>query len=255
MRITVVFGAALLAAPAVAQDADDRLATIQVVGIATVETPPDRARLAYWVTGEGKTPDEATTALAAKHRTIRDGLQALLGRDTHLAAGDVSVSEVRSPQCAGPGDYDNRPRLSEGACAVTGYIATLQGTGRTTAVGKAATAAGLAARLGARDARVPGFELSDRNAAQRRATAAAIADARAKAEAMATGAGVRLGELVMLNDQIGGGDIMVTGSHAEDIGRFRRTPAPAAPPAVAIDITPRPIETQARVYARFAIAR
>jgi len=234
-----------------ARAAEERSPVIQVVGVATVTTKPDQANLIYWVTGEGKTADEASASLAAKQKAIVGGLTGLLGRDTQLSSGEVSIIETRSPQCDGPGNNNSRPRLSEGPCAVTGYIASMQGTGRTRAVEKAGTAAGLAARLGARDARVQGFQLADPAEAQRRAMAAAIANARSKADAMAAGAGVRLGDLISLNDQNGGNEIEF---RANDIGSRPAPPAPPPPP-VEISLSPRPIETQARVYAQFAIAR
>lgn len=249
MRQLLSIGAALFAPPALAQSDSERPAHIQVAGTARVETKPDRARMNYTVTGEGRTADEASTALATKHKAIIDGLSALLGRGTELTAGNVAVGQVRPPQCQG-NDY-GRPQLSEGACAVIGYTATLQGNVETAAVDRIGTAVGLAARLGARNAQVQGFELADPAAAKRRATSAAILDARARAEAMATGAGVRLGALLTLSDQNNGGDIVM---QAEDIGYLPGPPAPPAPPApVAIDIKPRPIETRATVFARFAI--
>ncbi len=253
MRVVAgVTAALLLPATALAQEGPGPIPNIQVAGSATISTPPDRANLVYWGTGEGKTADEASTQLAAKHKAISDGLARLLGGRTEISSGEVSVIETREPACDGPGNYNNRPRLSTGACAVTGYVATLQGNVRTSATDKAGTAAGLAARLGARDARLQNFFLSNPEEAQRRATVAAIADARARAEAVAVGAGVRLGELLTLNDQNNMGDIMV---RANDIGA--PPPAPPAPPApaVAIDVKPRPIETRARVFVRYAIAR
>ena len=251
MHAIMTLGLLLFAAPAAAQQANEKTPVIQVVGVATVSTKPDQANLIYWVTGEGKTADEASASLASKQEAIVAGVSGLLGRDTQLSSGEVSIIETRSLQCDGPGNVNNRPRLSEGPCAITGYVASLQGTGRTRAVDKAGTAAGLAARLGARDARVQGFQLSDPADAQRRATAAAIANARTKAEAMAAGAGVRLGDLISLNDQNGGSDIVM---RAADIGSLPRVSASLAP-AIEISLSPRPIDTQARVYAQFAIAR
>ena len=196
MRVTFALLLALFPATAVAQQAHEREPSIQVSGTATVSTKPDVATLVYWVTGEGKTPDAASSDLATKQKAIVAGLIGLLGQETRLSSGEISVIETRTPECDGPGNYNNRPRLSEGACAVTGYIASLRGDGRTAAVTKAGTAAGLAARLGARDARVQSFELANPAEARRRATTAAIADARARAEGLATGAGVKLGSLL-----------------------------------------------------------
>ena len=250
MRPMIVLLLAMVCSPAAAQEARDREPSIQVSGIATVSTKPYIAMLVYWVTGEGKTPDAASTDLATKQKAIVTGLMGLLGPETRLSSGDISVIETRAPACDGPGNYNNRPRLSEGDCAVIGYIASLRGDGRTTAVTKAGTAAGLAARLGARDARVQSFELADPADAQRRATTAAIANARAKAEGLATGAGVKLGSLLSLNDQNAMNDITVTGASQ----RAELAPPPPAAP-VEIAVSPRPIETTARVFAQFAIAR
>lgn len=234
---------------AAAQDSNDRAPVIQVVGVGTVSTKPDVANIVYWVTGEGRTADEASAALAAKNKAIAGALAALLGRETMLSSGEVSVTEARSPDCQRGGNP--QARLSEGPCAVTGYIANLQGNVRTGAVDKAGTAAGLAARLGARDARLQGFQLGDPGEAQRRATAAAIANARVKAEAMAAGAGVRLGDLLALNDQNAGNEIRIV---ANDVGDLP-SPRLGLAPAVEIAVSPRPIETQARIFARYAIAR
>jgi uncharacterized protein YggE len=127
----------------------------------------------------------------------------------------------------------------------------MQTSVRTRAVEKAATAAGLASRLGASDARVQGFALSDPEAARARANMAAIADAAKRAAALASGAGLRLGPIIAVRDQASY-DITVTGA-------LRGANAPAAPPAprvspVTIDLKPTPIETRAQVFVSYAIA-
>lgn len=253
MLTTMLLGAGLFGAPALIQDAAERTPTIQVLGTATVETPPDRARLNYWVNGEGKTADAASAALAARNKAVADGVRALLGRDAEVTASEISVTEVRGPDCDRQGNYN--PRLSEGPCAVIGHVATLQGQVKTAAVEKAATAVGLAARLGARDARIQAYELSDRSAALRRATAAAMADARARAEALATGAGVRLGELVALNDPNASNDEVHVAGLQRRVMDVPGVSSASLANAVPIAVTPRPIQTQARVNARYAIVR
>ena len=251
MRATIGLALALLPAPALAQDANARDPWIEVVGSATVSTQPDLANLVYWVIGEGATADEASAALAAKQQAIAGGLQSLLGGDTQLFSGEVMLIETRLPECdGGAGNSNARPRLSEGVCEVTGYIASLQGTARTPAVDKSGTAVGLAARLGARDARMQGYQLSDPAEAQHRAAAEAIANARKKAQAVAAGGGVQLGQLISLTDQNWGNEVVVSGHRSAG----PPPPPPPAPPPVEIDVSPRPIETQARVVARFAIS-
>ncbi|RXD06640.1 DUF541 domain-containing protein [Sphingomonas sp. UV9] len=94
---------------------------------------------------------------------------------------------------------------------MTGFIATMQTRVRTYAVEKAATAAGLASRLGASDARLQGYALSNPEAAQARANTAAVAVATRRATALASGAGLRLGPIVTVRDQASY-DITVTGA-------------------------------------------
>ena len=249
MRVVAGFGLLMLSAAASAQvPADDR-PTIQVAGRGTVSTPPDVATLDYWVKGEGQTADEASAALARKNKAIVGGLAALLGQGTQASSGNVIVIQAHGKECDDNRGYGSQPRLSTGACAVTGYLATLQGQVRTAAVDKAGTAAGLAARLGASDARLQSFDLSDKSAAQRRATAAALKDARAKAETIAAGSAVRLGPLLSVTDQ--------NGMYGAEIVRVSGASIASAPPApvapIAIDVRPRPVETVAQLVVRYAI--
>lgn len=224
---------------------------LQVTGNAMVATPPDRVEIGYSIAGEGKTPDDASLALAARQQAIADGLAGVLDGAAKVTTGNVELTEVRAPECD-PSSYGNRPRISTGACAVIGYVATLQGTARTSAVAKAGTAVGLAVRLGARDARVRQFRLADPAAAMRRATAAAIADSRAKAEAMAAAAGVRLGAVLSVTDQ---NQQLIDSVNADDIGSMPGVARGRVSSAVAIPLSPEPIETRARIYVRFAVVR
>jgi len=250
MTPRLALAALLAAAPAAAaqQPAPERL--IQVTGVGVDRTPPDTATLAFWLRGEGATPDEATRALQAKQRAVNEGVAGLLGPTARPTAGNVTVIEARGAECQDRG-YNAQPRLSQGACTVTGYLATLQAEVRTNAVDRAGTAAGLMARLGASDARLQGFALSDPAAATARATAAAVADARARAEALARGAGVRLGPVVTLRDGNYVSPDIVVG--ANRMAAPPPPPPPSAPAPVQIEAKPRPVETRATVTVAFAI--
>jgi uncharacterized protein YggE len=241
-----------LSAPLAAQETPPR--TIEVLGSGVVQTVPDIARLDFWIRGEGATPDVATKALAARQKEVAGGLVGLLGGDTMVTGSNVTVLEVRDRSCEDAQGYNSRPRLSQGACAVIGYLATMQGSVRTRAVDRIGTAAGLAARLGASDARAQGFELADPQQARNRASAAAIADAKRRAEIAAQAAGVRLGAIMRVSDPN-------DRYRSEDIGAFARSnslapaaPAAPPPPPVEIDVKPRPIQTQAQISVVFAIA-
>ena len=244
-----LFAAAMMAPQALsAQGAAER--TIQVTGTGIVQTMPDIALLDIYLRGEGTTPDAATSAIAAKQKAVRGGLTGLLGADSELTTSNVTIIEARNGACADARGYNSQLRISTGDCAVIGHIATIQMNVRTRAVEKAATAAGLASRLGASDARVQGFTLSDPEAAQGRANAAAIETARKKAVALASGAGLKLGTIVTVRDQANF-DVVVSGA----LRRVSDAAAPAAPiaPAVVIDLKPKPLETRAQVFVTYAI--
>jgi uncharacterized protein len=242
----------IAASPASAQAPTER--TIQVTGTAAVRTPPDVALLVAYLRGEGATPEAATRAIAAKQRAVGDGVAGFLGAGAEITTSEVIVIEARGTGCTDQRGYGSQPRLSSGDCAVVGYIATMQTSVRTPAVDKAATAAALAARLGASDARVTGFLLADPQAAQARANAAAFDDARRRAAALASGAGVRLGPITSVRDQASY-DQAVYGA----MQRAAVPPPPPPPPApavstVTLDTKPAPIETRAQVYLAYAIA-
>lgn len=246
----ILFASLAFAAPAFAQTPPERV--IQVSGTGVARTMPDMANLEFWLRGEGATPDAATRALAAKQKAVVDGLAGLLGSGAEVTTGAVTVIEARGAQCDDARGYGSKPRMSDGPCAVTGFIATVQGGARTGALDRAGTAAGLASRLGASDARLQGFTLADPTEATRRATASALRDARTRAEAIAAGAGVRLGAISSVRDgNFGGGEVIVS-------SRAAAAPPPPPPESmsapVPLDTKPRPIETRAQVTVIYTIA-
>lgn len=224
---------------------------IVVVGIGTVETPPDVASLTFNVRGEGQTADQATAALVAKRKTIESGLAALDNSKLEIHTSDLSILEARDKACD-DGSDENQLRLSSGNCAVHGYVAQMSMALRITPPDRAGTALGLASRLGASDARIAGFELRDQAVALRQADAAAVADARARAEGIAASSGVRLGPLLSVEDR-----------EARDIAEQTeitvtanaRPAAKMLPPPIAVDVSPTPIVTEAKLIASYGVAQ
>lgn len=248
MRTALLALATLAAGPALA--ADDPSPRIVVSGTASVNTPPDRAILEYGLHGEGATTDEAVAALAAKRKAVEAGLAAMAAQISPRAT-QIAIAEVRGSQC-GRQSY-GAPRLAVGDCAIVGYAADLSMEVRTSAVKEAGTIVGLIGRLGGTNPRLARFALSDDGAPQARALAAALAQARRQAEAIAAGAKVALGRLLSVSNagygmQPSGEDIIVTASAVAP-----PPPPPPAPPPIEVTLTPRPIETQARVTVVYAI--
>lgn len=238
---------AVLPLPAIVQAADPP--TIAVTGSGTVETPPDTATLSFTVRGEGTTPDAATSAMATLQKAVIQGVRSL-DRKLEVRTGSITIAETRNSGCRD--DYGrDKPQLSTGTCAVTGRVASIDTTVVMHSVKDAGTAVGLAARLGASDVGVEHFGLSDDADASRRALANAFAQARAKAEAIAAASGVKLGPIISASDSNGigmrGSSQIVDSIQAQDMGQL--------PPPVVVDITPKPVETTARLTIIFAIEK
>jgi hypothetical protein len=111
---------------------------------------------------------------------------------------------------------------------------------------------GLIGRGGGYGAEISRFELADPRAAQRQATGVAIADASARATAIAAATRVPLGNILSINtssrDQ--GQEIIVTGM------RELALPTLASPPPpVSVYLTPEPISTIANVTVTYAIGQ
>ncbi len=237
--------------PAVAQQApppSHDTPSISVSGEGRIKTRPDIADISYSVTTEGSTPDAATSSLADKVKAIGDALAGLSPEGASSETGSVSLKAARSPDCKQGGDDDDTPRLSTGPCAYKGYVASMSVHVRL-APQVAGTAVGLAARLGATEAEIESFSLRDQHPPRAQALAAAVADARAKAAAIAEAGGARLGPLMTANDLENNqayNDIIVTAERRNVAG---------SPPPIQIAIDPKPVETVARVSATFAILR
>ena len=126
-RAAVVAIAGAIASPAIAQNEATPPPTVEVIGIGTVKSPPDIARLSFDIRGEGTTADKATQALVDRQKDVVDALTGLLGgvrvevvphqvqEPWRLHGGDVDASGERPPVEAvadylgvcGPGPEDS----------------------------------------------------------------------------------------------------------------------------------------------------
>lgn len=241
---------ALPATGAHGADGPAAASTIQVLGIGEVMTPPDLARVTLDVRGEGATVEAAVADLNAKRARIEAAVGAVAQATVTLATGTPSVEEARSKECDGE-DYNDNPRLSKGPCAVLGYVASVGLTLQVTPPGEAGAVVAQAGRAGGSGASVSAFELKAPRAAAGRATAAAVADARTQAEAIAVAAGGRLGRLLRVADQCafdeGDAVIVVTGNVLPPPPELEM----GAP--LRIGLTPKPISTTARLTVTFEI--
>lgn len=246
IRIPAIAAALLLAGPSFAQAPSP--STINVTGHGKLSVLPDTANLHYWLRGEGRTADEATRAMVSAQANIEDGLRGLLGASSRITNSNLVVIEVRDSDCkAEPG----RATLSEGPCAIVGYLATSETDVATPNIAKAGTAVGLAGRLGARDARLQGFELRNTLDSQRRAMAMAAADAKAQAQLLATAAGGHLGRALTI--QYGSYMAPMSANMPVISQAPPAPPPPPPPPPVEISMKPIPQDVTADVSMSFEL--
>ena len=219
---------------------------IIVDGYGEVKMPPDLAAITYTVRGEGSTSDDAVRAMTAKGGRIEAALHKI-DSAAEPRTGDVSIAPVKSDDCK---DRVETPQLSTGPCAILGYVATQELTVRTAAIKDAGTMVGLVGRGGGIDAQLSSFNLRDPRAAQREATAAALADAASKAGAIASASRVALGSIL---------SVSTVGRSAEEIAAYAPTSAASnasgEPEPVRVNLNPEPITTSANVTVTYAIDR
>lgn len=242
----VMIAAMALAAPQGVQSNESKVSRIVVEGSGSAKNPPNVADIEYEIDGEGQTSDQAVTSLVSRSAAVERALRSMdPALDLHSTT--VEVQAVRRGECKKE-DYDVTAHLSTGDCAIIGYVATQDFDLRTNKVGDAGTMVGLASREGASNPKIDSFGLVDQRGAKQQAIAAALADARSKAEAVAAGSNARLGELVSVSlDGARGEDIIVTGSRLTR-GLVQDTP-------VTVMVTPGPVVTTAQVTVTYAIAR
>lgn len=208
--IASVFAAALLAAPALA---DDFPAAISVMGEATVSAAPDLAQIDAGVATDAKTAKEASDANNAAMGKV---LLALKGAG--IAEKDYQTSRLSlQPQYA-----TNR---SSGASPVVSFRASNRVTVKIRDVTKVAGIIDTLVGAGANDIGNISFEVTQASKLLDDARGQAVADARRKAEIYARATGVTLGAPLSVSE--GGGPVPLLK------GRMATAPMAAAPAAVA----------------------
>ena len=180
----VLFGVAALAGiaqPHLAHSADTAPAskTITVTGAGSVETVPDRATVSFTVTTNGDTAKAAMVANADAANKV----DAALKGNAKLQTSGVNLD----------------PRYDDSGQKLLGYTASTT----LTADAELATIGGLidsGVAAGATGISGPSFTRSDTDALYRSALQDALADAKAKAQALATGAGLTLGDIKSISE-------------------------------------------------------
>lgn len=185
-----VIASTCLAAPVSAQQPTrDHTDTPVVIatGQASVKRAPDRAWVTIATESRAKSPREAQKMNA-------DAMSAVMQK---LKGSSLASDAIRTLQYELQPDIDYR----EGRQTVRGYIARNMIEVRVDEIAKAGEIVELAVSAGATNVGGIRFDLKDRAAAERDALSRAVADARARAEAAATGAGMRLDKILRIQEQ------------------------------------------------------
>lgn len=167
--------------------AEDPVRSISVTGTGTVEAAPDMATLMIGVTTQGAT---AAEALAENSRAT----------DAVIARLTASGVEARDMQTSNLSINPNWTGYDSSTPTIAGYVASNMLTVRVRALDTTGTVLDAAVADGANTLNGMTFGLADPEPAYKEARKEAVADARAKAELLATAAGVKLGQVLSIAD-------------------------------------------------------
>jgi uncharacterized protein YggE len=229
IAIVVLLGAAVVALagvgrPESAGGADKPAGGITVIGAGKVKAVPDEAEFSLGVQSKGRTAREALAANSERMKHVLAALRAAGVAKEDIQTQDVSVSS----------SYDDNEQIA-GYTTSNSVSVRIRNLARAGAVLDAATSAG------ANNVYGPSLSRSDRDELQAKALRSAVADARAKAEALADAAEVELGSVTAIEEASEGG-------YEPYFAAALSSRAPQAP------IEPGTQEIQAKVTVTFAIA-
>jgi uncharacterized protein YggE len=193
-----------------------------VLGSGSATVVPDRASFSFGTVSQART---ASAALAANSQAVARVVGAL--RESGVARADIQTSEISLS-----------PRSNESGDTIIGYTATNTVTATVRKLADAGDVVDAAVGAGANQVYGPNLLASDQDAAYRDALKAAVAEARVKAETLASSSGVALGKITAIVE--GGGPIPL--------------PAAGATRDSAVPIEPGTQKIEAIVSVTFAIS-
>ncbi|MCL5735443.1 MAG: SIMPL domain-containing protein [Actinobacteria bacterium] len=177
--------------------------TITVVGKAKVSSAPDEAVLSLSVETEAADPAKALDANSQSTQKVIDRLKSEGVEESAIRTANVTVYPIRT--------YDPKT----GKESLTGYRAQNAVTVTLKDALKVGKVLAAAVETGATNISGPEWRLSEANPMVTEALKQAVANARTKAEAVAAAQGVRLGDVVMMNE--GGVEIPVVPMYGADV--------------------------------------
>jgi uncharacterized protein len=169
--------------------ADTSSGGITVLGTASANLIPNRASFAFGTVSQAAT---ATAGLTASSQSVARVIAAL--KRLGVAQADIQTADVSLS-----------PRTNDNGDEIVGYTASNTVTATVRKIGDAGDVVDAAVGAGANQVSGPNLLASDQDAAYRNALERAVADARAKAETLATASSSTLGKITAIVE--GGGAI------------------------------------------------
>jgi uncharacterized protein len=190
---------AAVSLPGSASSAAAEAGGITVQGTGSVATAPDRAELSFGVETQGTTAKAALAANAAEMRRVIAAVKASSG--TNVTTQSVSLS----------------PRYDE-QNQVQAFVATNTVSATIKEIAKAGALIDAAVDAGANQVYGPSLSRGDQGANYRKALEAAVADARASAQALASASGLSLGRITAVVEGGGSAPPYAVAEKAMDAG-------------------------------------
>lgn len=209
---SVALATILIAAPSAAQEPNPQIPTIVTIGEATAHRVPDQAFISIAVETHARLPRDTqkqnADAMAAVQQRINE---AGIPREAVRTTGYTIQQEF---------DFTNGRRVPRGYVARNGVEIRIDAIDRTGEILDVVVQAGATMVTGVR------FDVKDRTALERDVLTHAVEDARARADALAAGAGRTVDRVIRIDDS----------------RQSRVPPTPMIMRAAAPDSAPTPIE-------------
>jgi hypothetical protein len=166
------------------QAAETASGGITVVGTGSETLTPDRAAFSFGTVSQASTASGALTASSQAVTRVIDAL-----RKAGVSKADIQTSEVSLS-----------PRMNENGEAIVGYTASNTVTATVRKLAEAGDVIDAAVAAGASQMYGPNLLAADQDAAYRNALKAAVAEARVKAETLASSSGMTLGRITAITE-------------------------------------------------------
>jgi len=183
-----------------ASAADAPTGGITVLGTGSTNVTPDRASFAFGTVSQAAT---ANAALAASSQSVARVIAAL--KRAGVAQSDIQTSDVSLS-----------PRMNDSGNEIVGYTAANTVTATIRKLGDAGDVVDAAVGAGANQVYGPNLLTSDQDAAYRNALKEAVAQARTKAETLATASNSTLGKITAIVESGGAAPMPMALGAAKD---------------------------------------